>query len=134
MSPRSSSTPWWARPPTNSRTTPPRIASAPSRSPPATLLRTAMATTSGTAMESGWETDTCRGADEIGPAPLRALRCQHCLDARAPPAVSRRAARALVDLLRDRHLDLAEDVVLECGHLRRSAVGHEDARLQLLAA
>src|SRR5947209_19437137 len=66
------------------------------------------------------------------PEPLP-LRCEDRIDARAHARVARGPAGALVDLLRDRNLDLTEDVVLEGGHLGRGAEGDEDTRLQLLA-
>jgi len=58
----------------------------------------------GHAMESGWETDSA--ADRRGRAgPAARAPLPDRLDARAHPAVPGRSARALVDLLGDRHLD-----------------------------
>src|SRR5439155_3871028 len=73
-----------------------------------------------------------RASQRRPPEPL-ALRLEDRVDARAHAPVARGPAGALVDLLRDRHLDLSEDVVLEGRHLGRGAEGDEDSRLQLLA-
>src|SRR5438309_9781070 len=73
-----------------------------------------------------------RASQRRPPEPL-ALRLEDRVDARAHATVAGGPAGALVDLLRDRHFDLSEDVVLERRHLGRSAEGDEDSRLQLLA-
>ena len=73
------------------------------------------------------------GTDEGRAPEPGAFRREDRLRSRPHPAIAGGAAGALVDLLRDGNLDVAEDVVFESRHFRRGSVGDEDARLELLA-